>query len=269
MIVLLLALALQAQAATDSANAFEKSYGRDNTFCTHKGKRVEFLIRGGSKFTETHDSGYGELVFFRREDKKPVLMDIASSHADTFRFFLGASPICSKSHGYILDDKTIAVLLLKENKPFLDKLVIQLVDSTTLKPKSFLVTDYAVDKAIIRKNGFAIRSMPENLNREIGKVKIEGQPYVFNEKEFPKWHTYSIKGFENAPEMTFDKFPWRKYFKDIQDFNQTTGWDQASGKFTKDIVFFAVNFNVRKRCILFIDKKRPLTESEQWRCQAM
>lgn len=268
MFVLVLALALEAFGASDSLNAFEKSYGRDNTFCTFKGKRVELLIRGGNKFTENKDN-YGELVFYRLKEDKPVQMKVSASQADTFRFFEGSNFICSKARGYMIDDSTIAVLLLKENKPFQDRLVVQLMDSATMKPKDFIETEYAVDRAIFRKNGFAIRASEENLNRDIGNVSIDGKPYVYNEKEFPKWYSYSVKGFESAPELTYDKFPWKSYFKDIQEFYQVTGYDKTSGKFANDKIFYAVNFGVRKKCLLFLDKKRPLTNSESWRCQAM
>lgn len=261
-------MAFQAFGASDSLNAYEKSYARDNTFCTFKGKRVEILIRGGNKFTENKDT-YGELVFYKQKEDKPVQMKVSLSQADTFRFFEGSNFICSKAHGYLIDDSTIAVLLLKENKPFQDRLVIQLFDSNTMKPKDFIETEYAVDRAVFKKNGFAIRANEENLNREIGKVMIDGQPYIFNEKEFPKWFTYSVKGFESAAELTYEKFPWRKSFKDIQDFYQVTGYEQKSGKFLNDKVYLAVNFQVRKRCLLFIDKKRPLTNTENWRCQTM
>lgn len=269
MIALVFAMALSAFGATDSLNAFEKSYPRDNSFCSYKGKRIEIMIRGGAKFTEVKDNGYGELVFYRKKEDKPIQMQLSTFHADTFRFFLGSSPLCSKSHGYVIDNDTLAILLLKENRPFLDKLVVQFFDSKTMKPKGHLETDYPVDRAVFRKGGFAVRASEENLNREIGKVMIEGQPFIFNEKDFPKWYSYSAKGFETSPKLTFDKFPWRESFKDIQEFYKITGYDQASGKFTKDKVFLAVNFSARKRCLLFIDKKRPLTNSESWRCQAM
>ena len=52
MISILFFLTLSAFAASDSKDAFDKSFPRDNTFCSYKGSRVELLIRGENKFTE-------------------------------------------------------------------------------------------------------------------------------------------------------------------------------------------------------------------------
>jgi hypothetical protein len=269
MIAFLFFLILPVLAGTESQIAFEKSYPRDNTFCYFNKKRVEILIRGSSKFVESKDKRYGELIFYRPENKLPFLLSNIGIHSDTFRFFLGKSPYCSKSHGYMIDSSTLAVLLLKENKPFKDKLAIQLFDINTIAPKEFIETDFTVDQASKSETGFAIRTFTENYDRHAGKVMIETKNYIYQEKEFPYWKEFNEKTFINSIEMTYKKFPFKKFFKDLDDFKVVTGWSETEKKFNRDIFYLAVNYQLRKRCFLFLEKRQKVSGNESWRCQTI
>jgi hypothetical protein len=269
MIAFFLFFSLSAFAASNSMNAFETAYPRDNTFCSLNNHRVEFLIRGGSKFIEPKDKGYGEYIFVKNKNKKPMLLQLNKLRGDTYRFFLGSSPLCSKSHGYKIDDSTLAILFLKENRPFRDKLVIQHFDFKSLTPKEVIETNYPVDKALKTSDGFAFKTSPENHRPEFGKVNIEGQSFIFQEKDFPLWVNYSSKGFEPSSVLSFQRFPWQKAFKDQEDFHQVTGWSEAEKMFTKTILYLAVNHTLKKECLLFITAKQKLAGNEAWRCYAI
>lgn len=268
MFTLLLLLATSVFAATESMDAFEKTYPRDNTFCSYKSNRIELLIRGHNKFTESRDRGYGEFIFTRKADR-PNLLDLNSLRGDTYRFFLGTSPHCSKSHGYLIDSKNLAVLFLKENKPFLDKLVIQFFDPATMTPTKFLETNYPVERAFKINDGFVFKTIPENYSPDFGKVKIENEEYLYQEKAFPLWVNYTMAGFENSPEKTFEKSPWKKLFKGQEDFNVATGWNPVDKKFTKTVIYEAVNYKIKKKCLLVLEAKQKVAGSESWRCQTI
>jgi hypothetical protein len=259
---------LSAMGASDSTNAFEKSYPRDNTFCSYKGKRVEFLIRGGNKFIDQGERGFGELLFYRFPLKKPQLLKLNASRGDTYSLFKGVAPLCSKSHAYQIDSNTMAVLLLKENKPFKETLAIQLVDLKTLLPKDFLITNFETDKATKTEDGFAFRTYGENYNPDFGKIKIEGETFIYQEKAFPSWMEYSSRGFELRSELTFEKFPWKNHFKDKADFFEVTSFSPVDKKFNKRIFYIAVNHKLKKECLLFIESKQKISGQEAWRCQA-
>jgi hypothetical protein len=255
---------------TASKNAFDKSYARDNVFCGPKKDKIEILIRGESKFTEPKEKGYGELIFYRLPDKKAALIPLSDFKSDTFRFFLGTSPLCSKSHGYALDSKTLCVLFLKENRPFKDKLVLQFFDAETLMPKEHIETNLNVDKAKKSVNGFSVRAFNEIHQQEAGKVTIDNELYIYHEKEFPKWMDYTLKsGFETNPEMTFKKFPWKKSVKDVSEFFSLTGWDSQKKVFSREVIYIAVNHKTKKRCILFSEDKLKITGNENWRCHTI
>lgn len=270
MFILLLFLSLAAVADSESQFAYDKSYPRDNSFCHFKNQRIELLIRGSNKFTEPKEMGYGEFLFFRNlPSRKPTLLSLNQTRGDTFKLFLGTSPFCSKSHGYILDSRKLAILLLKENRPFIDKLVIQFFDIPSMKPAEYIETNYPADRAMKTETGFAVRVIEENHNPDMGTVSIEGEKFIYQEKQFPQWINYSAKsGFEILSDVTFDKFPWKDAFRDESDFLTMTGWDADSKKFKRRIIYLAVNHKLKKQCLLLIEAKQKLAGGEAWRCQA-
>ncbi|WPU66450.1 hypothetical protein [Peredibacter starrii] len=259
--------AVSALAATEALNTFEKTYPRDNTFIYHKGKRLELMLRGYSKFTEPSERGFGEYFFYRLKDK-PKLFTLNELRSDSFKFFSGTGTLCTKTLCYQIDQNNIAVLLLKENRPFKEKLTIQFLDSS-LNPTSFVETEYVTDKAVSRVDGFAIRTWTESLEKDMGQVKIENEDYIYQEREFPKWVGYSTRGFEVLPQDTFVNFPWKRFFKDEADFLTAAGWNATDKKFTKSLLLVGVNHKAQKRCIFLTDVKQKFTGSEGWRCQTI
>jgi hypothetical protein len=268
LLILLITFSVYPRSA--SKNAFDKSYPRDNVFCGPRDKKIEILIRGESKFTEPKEKGYGELIFYRLPEKKASLIPLSDFKSDTFRFFLGTSPLCSKSHGYVLDPKTLCVLFLKENRPFKDKLVLQMFDAETLQPKEHIDTNLNVDKARISPHGFSVRAFNEVHQQDAGKVTIQDESFIYHEKEFPKWMDYSLKtSFETNPEMTFKKFPWRKSFKDMSEFYSLSGWDPQKKIFSREVIYLAVNHKSKKRCILFSENRLKIAGHENWKCHTI
>lgn len=269
MIGFFLLLSLTAFSASDMQDAFDKSFPRDNTFCSIGNQRLELLIRGESASIEPKEKGYGELLFYRNPGRELHLLNSGLLKSDTFKLFIGASPLCSKSHGYQTDAETIAVLLLKENRPFKNKLVIQLINFKTFVPKDFIETGYLTTKAQKTKNGFAFNSFKEHFSPQIGKIIIEGQEYLYQEKDFPLWYEFSGKDFSILPEMTFDKLAWKDMFKDQEDFYQMTEWNVGKKLFHKNIVYYGVNYKLKKKCLLFLADKQQLTGKEAWRCHTI
>lgn len=265
--ILLFILSFNLWATSDSTNTFEKSFPRDNTYCTYKGQRVELLIRGGNKFSEPADKGYGEYIFYQRDKIKPNLLNISLSQEHTYRFLMGKNTLCSKSHGYKLDDSTLGVLILKENQPYKDKLVILKFDLKTLTPKGLVDTNYPVELVESAPHGFSFNSFPENHNLEMGKITIEGTEHIFQEIELPLWIDYAQNQFIVNPELTFTHFPFKIYFKDLADFLIMTDWDKTEKKFKRVHPYISVNHKIKKKCLLLTDKKQKPTGQDPWRCQ--
>ena len=256
-------------AASEATNLFEKSFARDNTFCHNKTGRIEISIRGGSRFIEPVERGFGEYLFTRTDRKKITALELNSLRSDSFKFFPGVSPFCSKGQGYQIDDNTLAVLFLKENKPFKEKLVIQLFDFKALTPKEYVETNYSTNKAKKIEGGFAFNSFAERLDTDMGKVTIDGVSYTYQDREFPQWVGYTAKGFETLPSLTFQQFTWKEGFKDETEFLTLTGWDAKQKRFVNEFLYIAVNHAVKKGCLLFTKEKKKFDGTEGWRCQTM
>jgi hypothetical protein len=256
-----------AYGASESKNAFDKSFPRDNTFCTVNGKTLELMIRSGTERAEPAERGFGELLFYRNPKRKPLLLPLRDFTSETFRLFLGSSPGCSKSHGYLLGS-SFAILLRKENRPFPDKLAIQLFDVQTLAPVKLVSTDYLADKALPHPEGFAFRQVSE-AGAAVGKVLIEGESYIHQQKGFPRWFVYTTSGVRPLPDLSFEKFPWKKLFRDKDEFLALAGWNSKELRFEKDIFHLAVSHKLRRHCFLLTEKVRPLGTTDAWKCQPM
>lgn len=261
---LLLSFAAMAE-PVNVRNLTEKTYTRDNTYCRLAKARVEIQIRSHAATTEPREKNYGEYVFYYPK-VKPHLLPINVDKLNSYRLFTGQGSLCSKSLAFPVGEK-IAVLLLKENRPFEDKLSIQLFDQKSGEPDAFVETDYLTDKAELAPDGFVFRNYVEkSLNPEFGKVTIAGNSFVYQDRGFSFWMKYSVKGFEAVPSVSYQKFNWMKLYKDEKDFLEASGWDDSTQTFKNKLVYLAVNHKLKKECVLLIDKKIKPDGSENWRC---
>jgi formylmethanofuran dehydrogenase subunit C len=75
--------------------------------------------------------------------------------------------------------------------------------------------------------------------------------------------------FQVNSDETYEDFPWKKFFKSMEDFNLLTQWDKNKKKYLKDMFYVAVNHKIKKQCLIFLEKKQTLTGDEPWRCQTI
>ncbi len=253
-------------ADSTSQDLYEKTWPRANSFCTLKDKRIEILIRGGNKFTEIKEKGYGEYVFWKI-DEKIELFAFSRTQASLYRFYKSSDgSICAKSQGFFIEGNKFAFLFAEESRPHGDKLIIQLFDFKTMKPLETIDTNLLVEKAYPRPGGFIFKAMEERYEMDMGYVQIEKEKYTYQDRVFPKWMKFSSKGMEIDPGDTFKKLPWRKYFKTEADFTKAAGWDSAKKLFVNKTVYYAVKRPAIKRCISFLPAKKKLDGSETWYC---
>lgn len=256
-------------AASDDMNMFEKTFPRDNTFCHQNGKRIEIIIRGSVKQNDPSERGYGEYFFTRLDGQEPKLLALNSERSESLKFFPGDSKVCTKTLGFSIDKETAGILLLKDNRPYKETLVIQFFDLTTLQPKNHLETNYATDKVNITKDGFVFNNLDEKIETTTGKIKIEGVDYTFQDREFPKWISYTSKGFEVLSTLTFENYPGKMFFKDEADFLSMMGWNSTKKEFMNNFIYVAVNHKLKKACLLVEAQKKKPDGSEKWRCHTM
>lgn len=243
----------------------EKTVTRDNTFCRLGKERIEFQIRSDSRHTEPHEKKYGEYVFYYNK-KRPYLLPLNVDRLNNYRFFPGRETSCSKTLGYQLEKDKVAILFLKENRPFMDKLSLQIFDASTLAAGDVIDSEFSADKTEATTGGFIFRTYAERQNLQMGSIKIQDIEYFFQDRDFSYWMKYGPAGFEISTTESFKHSPWKKFFKDEQDFLTATGWDSSNKKFNNSVLFVAINHQHKKECIVLVPPKTKITGPEQWRC---
>jgi hypothetical protein len=264
-IFLLLLISSFSAYSAEVRSLLETTYTRDNTYCRMSKERIEIQIRSDDKMTESSEKNYGEYIFYYHK-KEPFILPLNVDRLSNFRFFPGRETVCTKSLGYMLDKDKLAILFLKENRPFMDKLAIQIFNATTLVPGEALDTDYTTDKTEILPGGFMFRTYAERQGLEMGSVKIQETEYFFQDRNFSYWMKYTNAGFEIEALASFTHSPWKKHFKDEKDFLAATGWDATTKKFTNSVLYVAVNHKQKKQCLLLMPAKTKISGSETWRC---
>lgn len=257
----------QSFAAFNSKDLWERSFPKDNTFCRLGKERVEFSVRGYHKMTEPRDRGYGELLFMEYGKVKKSL-NIGKGNSGLYRFFRGSPKFCSKYPSYLIGEKTLALLLLKANRPYKDKLIVQLVDTKSLEPVETIHTDFLADKALPASKGFYFRSNSDRVEIDMGTLQWDEKKFTYQDRDFQEWFHFDGKDFSLNEKVTYEESPYKAYFTSEEDFLITFGWSSRDKKFLNKVIYVAVNHSMGKECVLVRDSKAKLTGSEEgWRCR--
>jgi hypothetical protein len=266
MYIFFLLISLASAEAPSLRTLKETTFTRDNTYCKIGTKKFEIQIRSEASQTEKKIKNYGEYIFYYLTEL-PQLLPLNADKLNNYRLFKGTNTLCSKSYGHAIGEDKIAVLFLKENSPFMDKLSFQLINTKTLEPENIIETEYVSDKTDFSPGGFVFRTYENRNGLVMGNIKIDEIAYTFHNRDFPYWIKYSTNGFEISPTTSFENFEWKKHFKNEKDFFDATGWDDKEKKFKKQVLNLAVNHELKKECILLSSEKINLTGSEEgWRC---
>jgi hypothetical protein len=270
MLIFLLILApLLGFSDLDVRNLKDKTFTRDNTYCSIGNKRLEIQVRGVTSQLEPGERKYGDWFFFYPEENKPEVLPLNSSQLSKYRLFegTGKKSVCSKSYGFNLASDKVAILFLEENRPFLDKLSLQIFDTQTYKALQSIDTGLITDAAEVNDGGFIFRSFIEKQGGVNGTFVKDGVTFSFNNLDFPIWYRYTQDGFEIDPDISFEKYPMKNHFRDKRDFFKMAGWDEKLKKFKQTFLYQALNHELKKECIL-IRSDNNLTKGpdEDWRC---
>lgn len=262
----LIALIFSLAALATDKDTFEKTYSRDNTFCQIGQKKIEIMVKGNLSHIETEDLRWGEHVFFRIGDGPATKVPV-TSESGLYRLLHGSPSSCTKVVGTMLDGK-FAVLFQKDNRPHKNQVVIQYFDPKDFRPMETLHTPYLADKAMVKNNGFILRThSPNRQDIEMGKVTIKEKKYLYQDHRFPVWVTLDKTGFSSDVSATFEDFTYKSFFKNIDEFKSQTGWLEGEKSFAHTKLYVAINHELKSKCILIVKEKKPLTGEENWICQ--
>jgi hypothetical protein len=261
-----LALLMTLATFASDLDTFEKTYPRDNTFCQYNGNKIELMIRSYQFRIETAEKSWGEFVFSRVEDKKPVKLPV-TNESGLYRFFQGNPSSCTKAVGTVIKGE-LAVLFQKLNHPHKHQLVIQYFDAKNLKPLGTLHTPYLADRALVDHNSILVRTYPPaRQDIQMGKVDINGNRYLYQDHRFLIWVRLDNKGFNADPAVTYENFSYKNFFKDLNHFKTVTGWQDSAKTFTNTTLYVAINHATKSKCIVLLNAKKQLVGDESWICQ--
>lgn len=251
----------------DLRNLYEKTYTRDNTFCDLGKEKTQIQIRSIESKTEMDQKKYGEYVFYST-DLNHKIMPLNQDGLGNYRLFQGPGSICSKSLAFRLTKDLVAILFQRENSPKEDQLSIQVFNTKSFIPEKSIDSDYLVEEVVPIKEGFAFKTSFDREGVEMGKMKMGEIDYIYQDRSFHYWVHFTQAGFRISPTLSFQSFEFKSLFKDEKDFLSASGWDQKGSRFSKNILFVAVNHELKKECILLTESKMKPTGAETgWRCR--
>lgn len=265
----LLALLMSGPAA--AVLTLDGTRARSNAVCYINGKRLEIFLRSQftSRFSDPSENGSGEYVFYTSGERKDA-KHLPELKPYDYRFFKGENSLCARTMAFMVNKKLLAVLLTKENSPQKDKLLIQLFDAKTLEPKKLFETDYPCDAVASFENGFAfINHIDRESDSEMGKVNFDGDDYVYQDRTFSEWITFDGEKFQVNPQLTFKNSPLKDFFKNEAEFLSVSGWNPIKKQFSNQIIYVAVNYGIKKQCLLMSNVKLTLTGKEKWVCRQL
>jgi|GEM_PF-2481441 len=270
MVIILFFLTLMALADEDRTT-WDKSLIRDRNICYLDGKRLVVAVKSLNHTYDSNEMGFGEYAFYSTSDEDeetPVfkLLPLKKDGFDIYRFFYANNSICSKQLAYRLNSRIFALLFLKDNNPSHNKLVIQLFDIKTMKPKDPIDTTYMTNTTISVPGGFAFKSLTDRDDHENSYIKINNVKYNYCSQDFSPWIYFTINGFKTSGTLSYQNFKWKHLFKDKRDFHKFTGWDDRTKIFNTPFLYHATNHETRKECVLFTTSRRKLTDKENWKC---
>lgn len=264
--ILIYGLILSLAALADDRDLMDKTFARDNTFCQVGSKRVEITIRGDHSHTDPQERAWGEHVFMKPDDQKSVLLPV-NKFSGLYRLFPGNPSSCTKAMGTMIGEK-FGILIQKHNRPHKPQLIIQYIHPKTLEILDTVETTYLADSAISMSNGVALRThLPSRQDIEMGNVMIGGKKYLYQDHDFPIWVMLTKDGFKVDPKLTFEKFSYRQFYKDLSEFGASSGWQDSSNSFSMTKLYVAINHATKSRCIFMTNEKKKLTGEEAWICQ--
>ena len=69
------------------------------------------------------------------------------------------------------------------------------------------------------------------------------------------------------PSESFQQFQWKDYFQSEAEFLEFSGWNEKEKMFKNSVLYVAVNYKLKKECILLVPEKIKISGLEAgWRC---
>lgn len=205
--------------------AEDKSYIRDRSECRFETARLNLEIRSPDLYTQHSESEYGNTITLKHNGQvKPIVMNEAE--IGRYRFLSIHNSICSKGVALPINEKLIAFLFLKDNRPFTDQLTILYYNIQT-KVTEVISTKVSIKNAFLKDGKVYLRHSKDQSEQKFGSLIMDNKKFNYVEKHFEPWVSFDGQHFKTDMDMSFDAFEHkhlldRKTFSNFKQLNKLT-----------------------------------------------
>lgn len=203
----------------------EKAYMKDRSTCQLNGESFVVEIRSPKRITVSDDDPYGERVQVLHKERI-LKVDLRNQGMGRYRFLTAHNEICPKPGVLTLPSGELAILLLKDNRPFPDTLVVLYLNLKT-QSTDLMTTKVPTDGGLIRDGRAFLRLAAEDRIGKVGNVMIGSEKFHFVEKTLEPWMSFDGKNFRLDRDITYENFERKDLLKkdllkDLDEFQKIT-----------------------------------------------
>lgn len=256
--------------------SLEKSVPFQETICQLGTAKASFLLRFDKKIDPAENDYSGAPMVFLRSNKTHIIEPLTKPYPGDFSFIPAQEKsTCNDTQGFELNNSTMAILYSKDNRPFQDLHQVVVWDT-----KADKILDKRELGAVVKyfkiKDGFAFSKLiPRSDVDQIQMTSPSGRKMNATDKDLNALQAVTLNGdrlkIEFDPKLSYEQSPWKKFFKNQNDYLQSTGWDSKKKTFKNVVVYEATYFNrkesdISESCIALTDKRGGEINRSGWKC---
>lgn len=247
------------------------------TACRISGNKAELMLRFDKKQpAELREFSGAPILFLQTKKNTHLIEDLTAPHPGDFSFVpITEKSGCDGTQAFSLSKNTLAILYSQDNRPF--QAIYKVVFWDAKKDKILFRQSLGpVSQYMKVKNGFAFSTIVERSDADsIEMTTSAGLKMNASDKDLEALQVLKFDGkdvkIEFDPDLSFEKSPWKKFFKSKDDYLLTIGWSEAEKKIKNQVVYYASNFNrsksnIEEMCAAFTDKRGGVIAANSWRC---
>lgn len=214
----------------------EKTYVKDSAECLVDGEKFFLTVRSKNLITTSDDDRHGEILELKHR-KKIHKIDSSELLYARYRFLWSENNYCSNTLTLKFAPDKLVLLLLRDNRPFADTLMLLYVNTKTWK--TYLIpTKITTSVAYISGDKAYLKLTSGVLPQKYEKVLIKGSEYIASERTLDTWLQFDGKDFSLDRDETYKNFEYKdllskkdlEYLSAFRETKYTLAIDAVTGK---------------------------------------
>lgn len=253
----------------------KNTFPRSTAHCALSGKQFEIILAGNTQIQDDEEKAFGPPYIFVKEGKQSLLVSEGGKFEDSYSFIAPVpKSLCDHTEAVEATKAISLILFSRDNRPMANPASIFAYDVT-----SHQIHELHRDIGVIKKLEAHGHELEFNTTSELettdgGTVKINGKSVQYGGTEElepwsrARWSNNHIE-IEQDLKLTWEKSPWKSYFKDQEQFAKAAGWNSREKKFSNLWVLVAgPNYDLGIDCIL-LSGTRQANPNAEWACKKL